>query len=111
MGKAAAVAPSQSCEVTAFRELITELKRKGMLQLSKTLENKQEPEERPPFLSLSAAGVSCYGKASCFSCQQTKKQTQNGLYQKRKNRSSGFDCNKNRRFGKCESKRWVLGGH
>lgn len=59
MGKAAAVALSQSYEVTAFRELITELReRNGAAeQNGKKKQNKQESE--PPFLSLSAVGASC----------------------------------------------------
>lgn len=46
VGKAAAVAQSQGYEVTALREPIKGLK--GMVvQLSKTLESKQEPARAP----------------------------------------------------------------
>lgn len=46
MGKAATVAPSQGYEVTAFRELITELKeRNGVAEQNDR--NKQEPARVP----------------------------------------------------------------
>lgn len=46
-GKAAAVALSQGYEVTAFRELITELKERNGAAEQKTVENKQEPATAP----------------------------------------------------------------
>ncbi len=58
MGKAAAVALSQGYEVTAFRELITELKeRNGAAE--QNIRKQTRAGQSPHFFSLSAAGASC----------------------------------------------------
>lgn len=66
MGKAAAVALSQGYEVTAFRELITELKeRNGAAEQKKMLENKQE-RARAPFLFLISCGSQLLRQGELF---------------------------------------------
>lgn len=67
MGKAAAVAPSQSYEVTTFREPITKLKETKWCNGR----NKYEPSKAPIYFlisSESSSGITC-----CFSCQQKQK--------------------------------------
>lgn len=66
MGKAAAVALSQDYEVTAFRELITELKERNGAAEQKTLENKQEPARAFRFLFLISCGSQLLRQGELF---------------------------------------------
>lgn len=108
MGKAAAVALSQGYEVTAFRELITELKeRNGAAEQKKMLENKQERARAPISFPYQLWEPAAKARRAVLAVNKLKKQTQNSCIKKE---AAGLDCNRNWRFGKCKSKRWVLRG-